>query len=266
MLMLRVTAGVCVVLLTACQNLENPASATTSRLVVHAVLNTKNYGEQSILVSRARTGVNPIVTRGIGDDEPVPGATVTITAPNGTTVVATDDPSCNCQPGVYRFDPFSFGASPDQVLYQGGAYTLHVRTPAGEEVSGTMTAPADTSSGIDFSTGIFVRARDTLRLSWRRLPGARSYEVVIGLPQAAQYRTFTDTSIAIPGTALTIEGDDVFPIGQVEVLVSAVDVNYYDYYRAQSDPFAGAPASHLTGAVGVFGAYVPMFGAQLQVR
>jgi hypothetical protein len=50
------------------------------------------------------------------------------------------------------------------------------------------------------------------------------------------------------------------------VTVSAVDVNYYDYYRAQSDPFAGAPPSHLTGAVGVFGAYVPMLGGQLQVR
>lgn len=264
MLMLRVTAGVCVVLLTACQSLESPASATTSRLVVHAVLNTKNYGYQFILLSRARTGVNPTVSGDIGDDEPVLGATVTITAPNGTAVVATEDPGCYC-PGVYRFDtldPFGFGAS----LYQGGTYTLHVRTPAGEEVSGTMTAPSDTSSGIYGSTRVFVRARDTLRLSWRRLPGARSYEVVIGIPRAAQYRTFADTSIAVPGTALTIEGDDVFPIGQIEVTVSAVDVNYYDYYRAQSDPFAGAPPSHLTGAVGVFGAYVPMLGGQLQVR
>jgi hypothetical protein len=266
MLMLRVTAGVCVVLLTACQSLESPASATTSRLVVHAVLNTKNYGYQFILLSRARTGVNPTVIGGIGDDEPVPGATVTITAPNGTAVVATDDPGCNCQPGVYRFNTFDFGASLYQVQYQGGTYTLHVRTPLGEEVSGTMTAPSDTSSGIYGSTRVFVRARDTLRLSWRRLPGARSYEVVIGIPRAAQYRTFADTSIAVPGTALTIEGDDVFPIGQVEVTVSAVDVNYYDYYRAQSDPFAGAPPSHLTGAVGVFGAYVPMLGGQLQVR
>jgi len=31
-----------------------------------------------------------------------------------------------------------------------------------------------------------------------------------------------------------------------------VDVNYYDYYRSQSDPFAGAAPSHLVGAVGVF--------------
>jgi hypothetical protein len=64
-----------------------------------------------------------------------------------------------------------------------------------------------------------------------------------------------------------VAGDPVFPRGRpVEVLVSAVDMNYYDYYRAQSDPFAGAAPSHLVGAIGVFGAVVPLLLTELQVQ
>jgi hypothetical protein len=43
-------------------------------------------------------------------------------------------------------------------------------------------------------------------------------------------------------------------------------MNYYDYYRAQSDPFAGAAPSHLVGAIGVFGAVVPLLLTELQVQ
>jgi hypothetical protein len=96
--------------------------------------------------------------------------------------------------------------------------------------------------------------------------GARSYELFIGAHGRILYRTFVDTAVVIPGAALTIEGDHVFPRTELDVLVTAVDVNYYDYYRAQSDPFAGAAPSHLTGAVGVFGSVVPILATQLQVR
>jgi hypothetical protein len=59
----------------------------------------------------------------------------------------------------------------------------------------------------------------------------------------------------------------VFPLGaRMEVWVIAVDVNYYDYYRAQSDPFAGAAPSHLSGAVGVFGSLAPIIFGQIDIR
>jgi hypothetical protein len=91
--------------------------------------------------------------------------------------------------------------------------------------------------------------------------------VIIRSLRTSEYRTFADTSITIPGTQLTVAGDPVFPRGRpVEVLVSAVDMNYYDYYRAQSDPFAGAAPSHLVGAIGVFGAVVPLLLTELQVQ
>ena len=71
----------------------------------------------------------------------------------------------------------------------------------------------------------------------------------------------------IPGTALTLTGDEILPAGaSVDVMVSAVDANYYDYYRSQSDPFAGAAPSHLTGATGVFGSLAPILVTELHVR
>jgi hypothetical protein len=168
-----------------------------------------------------------------------------------------------CIPGEYEIE--APGAIP--MVASGGTYSLHVRTPSGEEVSGTTTIPASGAFSVPAVT-VFFRLRDTLRLSWPRVPGARSYEVVIQSERSgAVYRTFTDTAVAIAGTALTIAGDEVFYAGDdVAVMVSAVDANYYDYYRAQSDPFAGVAPSHLIGAVGVFGSLVPILGAQLRVR
>jgi hypothetical protein len=49
-------------------------------------------------------------------------------------------------------------------------------------------------------------------------------------------------------------------------MVSAVDANYHEYMRIQSDPFAGAPPSRLIGAEGVFGAMVPMLIKSYDVR
>jgi hypothetical protein len=115
---------------------------------------------------------------------------------------------------------------------------------------------------------VFFRLRDTLRLSWPRVPGARSYELLLRSHRFGdEYRIFTDTTVLIPGTALTLTGDEILPAGaSVDVMVSAVDANYYDYYRSQSDPFAGAAPSHLTGAMGVFGSVAPILVTELQVR
>jgi hypothetical protein len=147
----------------------------------------------------------------------------------------------------------------------GGTYTLRIQTPAAEEVTGSTTMPGPVAITLD-TTRIFFRRRDTLRLSWPHVPGAASYEVIIRMP-FGEYRTFADTSFEMAGTALSIAGDEIFSAGQdAEVLVSAVDANYYDYYRSQSDPFAGAAPSHLSGAVGVFGSIAPIYATQLRIR
>jgi hypothetical protein len=231
------------------------------QLVVQSVMNTQTLRE-IVIVTRARTGVIATVSGGIGDDEPVLGANVMVMAPNGRTMIAAKhDPDCDCAPGMYTFYPSRNGVD----LSQGGTYTLHVRTASGEEVSGSTTIPTNTSPLLAATRRVFFRSRDTLRLSWPRIPGARSYQVTIGAATNT-YQVFTDTSITMAGTALTVGGEDIFPVGPVDALVNAVDVNYYEYYRAQSDPFAGAPPTNLVGAVGVFGSVVPMLIADLLVR
>jgi uncharacterized protein DUF4249 len=245
--------------LAACTNLEAPTDATQPQLVVHAVLDVNAPG-QIILISRARTGQS-VITGAISDDEPVSGAVVTITDPNGAVLTAQE---LNTSRGVYVVT--------GQVISPSARYTLFVRTPEGEQVSGTTAVPAVPPSVIAVPlapTDTFFRVRDTLRLLWPSIPGARNYEVLLRSSRSdVEYRTFTDTNaIALPGTTLTIGGKMAFPPrARVDVLVSAVDANYYDYYRAQSDPFAGAAPSHLTGAVGVFGSTGAVMLTSLRVR
>jgi hypothetical protein len=185
------------------------------------------------------------------------GADVAIISPNGVRMTASAAPT----PGEYDVQPSQYGVD----VSGGGTYSLHIRTPLGEEVNGTTTVPI-TPAMDSLPPHVFIRQRDTLRLAWPPVPGAQSYEIVVQSPDSPEYRKFTDTSIVLPGTTLTITGDDVFPYAPVNVMISAVDVNYYDYYRAQSDPFAGTPPRGLTGAYGVFGSIAPILLDQLEVR
>lgn len=245
----------------ACMNLEDPAPSSQPILVVHAVLDTWALS-RNVLVYRARTGARDTNAVIVAGDEPVAGALVTITPPNGSPIAAArlaDSSGACCVPGEYLFNS-------GLVLIPGGTYSLHVRTASGEEVSATTTIP-QAPQLMGLAVKDFLRLRDTLRLSWPRVPGARSYEVILSSRSLGLYRTFTDTTVVLPGTTLTLDGDMVFPAGdRVGVLISAVDANYYDYYRAQSDPFAGVAPSHLTGAVGVFGSIAPILVTALEVR
>lgn len=244
-----------VVLLSSCLDLEKVTAPNPPQLVVQGVLNFDD-SQQEVFVSLARTG-------NATHDQPVGGAKVSMTTPIGNTErsgLLVDSLGKCCVPGVYVFD------TPGQPLVAGGTYVLHVQAPSGDEVTGTTTIPV-APRPVAIPARVFFRDRDTLRLSWPHVVGARSYEVLVeGDSPFPQYRVFTDTSIAIPGMALTIYGDMVFNVGLVNVIVSAVDANYYEYYRAQSDPLAGAPPSKLTGAVGVFGSIAPIIYTGLNVR
>lgn len=243
-------------LLVACRNLEDPTSAMATRLVVHSILDPSS-GTTAVLLARARTGTVTTTAGTFSDDEPVAGAIVNIQEPNGTREAFQQSDA----PGIYIF---ARGAL--SLLVPGATYTLLIHTAQGEDITGSTTLPAPpTTLAVPVQT--FDRRRDTLRFTWPRIPGARSYELVIRSRRTERYRTFTDTSLVLPGTALTVNGDTIFPPGRLlDVLLTAVDINYYEYYRAQSDPFAGASPSHLMGAVGVFGSIVPIVAAQLQVR
>lgn len=256
-----------VLLAAACLNLESPAPTNQSQLVVQSVLDP-DASVDAILVYRARTGADSTSTISGSHDQPVTGAVVTVTGPDGkimSAVQAAPDSSFAFGPGGYGFNPFSFGTA----IRPGGTYTLHVRTPSGEEVSGTTTVPRRSGRvSISPTAPVFLRLRDTLRLTWVPAGDARSYELIIRPEDTAGgYRIFTGTSVAVPGAALTVAGDEVFPSGDnVDVVVSATDTNYYEYYRAQSDPLAGTAPSHLVGAVGVFGSVTAVLRFSVRVR
>jgi hypothetical protein len=173
---------------------------------------------------------------------------------------------------MYRFELSGIFLRP------GGTYVLKVSAripglvgpngePVFQEASGTTTIPQAELPGDVVQFNAFYRSRDTLRLEWPRVPGAKSYQVAIrseftshGATFAYETHTqFADTSVTIAGTARTLENNPVFRDGtSATVVVAAVDENYYEYYHPTVDPFAGAPPSRLTGALGFFGSVAPL--------
>jgi hypothetical protein len=239
----------------ACADPVDPTPSAPVQVVAHLVLDL-GAGDQFLLLERTERDQNGFIG--------VYQAQVSLGSPNGNTTMGTPEPA-DAGPAVYRLRP--------TLLLPRGTYLLRVTTPQGDVITGTTTVPDVAPVAGTTLMGQFRRATDTLRMEWRRVPGARSYQVSVSDGdrvdggQSFHYLVFADTSISIPGTLRSIDNDPVFPLGKrVRVVVAAVDDNYYTYYHAQVDPFAGAPPSRLTGALGVFGSVVPIISRQYDVR
>lgn len=223
---------------------ETPLQVTSTTIVVHAVLNALD-DEQVVLVQRTTDGI-PLLT------SPADSATVTITGPDGVAMTAVEAPD-SLFTRVYQV---SLSANHQQ-LVPGGTYHLRVQLTTGEDITGTTTIPDASPVLPPVAILPFNEATDTLRLGWPPVTGAASYEVRVQ-STAGVYALFTDTSVALPGTLQSLEGKAVFVAGlDNQVVVSAVDAAYYQYYRTSSDEFTGATVQgNLTGAQGVFGSLV----------
>lgn len=242
--------------LAACEQPTDPLALPPPRLVVHAVLDVGSpFQDVKVEILDGNFGHR---LAGLG------GAEVSITTPHGEVFVGS---AVDNSAEGFHYHIANLGAGTQTPLVPGGTYTLYVRTQLGEEVRGTTTVPQYPVATIREDVPSLDRQRDTVRLDWERVPLAARYEVVVqAIHQVGEfqsreltYRAFTDTSITIAGTTRTLENDEVFPLGAaVSILVSAVDDNYYSYYKLHVDPFAGGPPSRLTGAVGVFGAIAPV--------
>src|SRR5205085_8083478 len=125
-------------------------------------------------------------------------------------------------------------------LRPGARYELRVVTPEGDVVTGTTVIP----SAVPFVPGsrldAFNRDRDSLRLNWSDVPGARSFLLRAESP-FGPFLLFTDSN------TVTVHGDlrnyfaasleHVFIPGfRQRVSFAAVDTNYFDYYRTRNDP------------------------------
>lgn len=240
---------------------KSPMGPGSEVVTVHAVLNPAER-VQHISVTRSPDGA--------GFGQSVSGATVSLVTPDGVTLPATEvtiAPDYSYYPGV---PGPQYDIATDRVEV-GRAYRLRVVLPNGRVVEGEATPPATTPVAVA-SERRLDRNVDTLRLSWPRVPGARAYEVRVfpkrdSLPWYGEYVTYVDTSFTLAGAARS-RGTQIFMEGiRYDLVVSAVDANYYSYYAFESDQYTGtALPTSLRGGEGVFGALVPIVRMSITVE
>jgi hypothetical protein len=246
---------------TACVDQVN-FTPTAKELVVHAVLDATSR-DQYVVVQAANGALR--------DESPVAGAIVTITTPDGRRLTADevhDSTLFGVTAGMPRVTT-AYRISLDRAgvaLTPGGTYLLRVVVPDGREVTGATTIPNASPNSAAPTAMTLDRSRDTLRLDWARVNGASAYEVFVSSSRTRS-AVFTDTSVALLARAQNNDGASVFVAGANTVVVSAVDQNYYDYFRHASDPYTGTGViSHLSGGLGVFGSIVPIASRSVTVR
>ena len=84
---------------------------------------------------------------------------------------------------------------------------------------------------------------------------------------AGDFLAYVDTSVVIAGTVLRKDAPMFLPGARYDLIVSAVDDNYYNYFAHVSDPYTPtALPSSLRGGVGVFGAIVPILRQRIVVE
>jgi hypothetical protein len=257
------------VLLLACELEEVAIPRTETRVALHGVLSA-TATNQAMLIERTRTGAvasfdldDPVLSAPLAESN----ALVELTTPTGQVVQAVEDkdlPENKGQgSGIYRF-PIDGSA-----LVRGGTYRIRVQTSTG----GVLTAETIVPDGIAEAVATpatFDRSRDTIVVQWPVSQGARSYFVRIETPYGPR-SFFTDsTHIRLAGdlrntddTALPRVFIPGFP---QQVTVSAVDSNYYDWYRTHNARLTGSGTiNRIEGGIGVFGSLVRLRYLDLRV-
>jgi hypothetical protein len=244
---------------------------TQPSIVVHAVLNA-NAGTQVILVERTLTGAiplhdttynpnDPIVS---GGGIPVSGARVEIVDSTGLSWPAVEDIMLSTDgqgAGVYRVS---------LLIRLGMRYQLHVVTSQGEEVRAFTRVPFPEVASTGALSRTFNRDHDSVVVAWKRVAAARAYAVRVESP-FGPFFLFTDSlRFRLTGELRNLFAPDLqrvfIPGFRQDILVAAVDSNFFDYYRTNNDPFTGSGIiSRLSGALGVFGSMVTLNSGTLTV-
>jgi hypothetical protein len=254
----------------ACTFDEHAVAVQPPQIVVHAVLDPGTL-EQQILVERSLSGtVNIVESQRFDADDPInsgggipiAGAQVTISGPDGT-LTGVEQP-VEGRPPEYSSGRYivAFGlgnlATP---LRRGARYQLRVRTPEGGEVTGTTVVPDINPVGTGTRVDVFNRDRDSVRITWRNVAGARSYLLRVESPYGAFLQFIDSTNVTLKGDVRNYFASSLqrvfIPGFRQRVTVAAVDSNFFDYYRTRNDPFTGSGIiNNLSGGIGVFGAAV----------
>ena len=155
--------------------------------------------------------------------------------------------------GVYRVRSAGRAASPAR------RYRLRVQTPTAKSVTGIdARTAADVTIDGRADANVQPRSRHAERPMAAAAACSRAYAVRIESP-FGPFFLFTDsTRLRLSATARNLFASDLqhvfIPGFRQDVLVAAVDSNFYDYYRTNNDPFTGAASSAASTAESVYSA------------
>ena len=237
---------------------------TQSQLAMHSVLSA-SAPYQMVVLERTRNGSVGIIGPPIDlpdlvvSDEGIAekNASVRLTTPSGQTIFAIEEHIIRGDGkgrGLYRF------SIPGSALERGGVYQLMVTTTGGQVLTAETSVP-DGTAAMTAQQRVFDRATDTVMVEWPASPGARSYFVRVETPFGPR-SFFTDsTRVRLTGDLRNVDATalpHVFIPGFPQaVTVSAVDSNYYDWYRSHNNRLTGTGiVNRVTGGIGVFGSLV----------
>jgi hypothetical protein len=237
---------------------------TESRVAVHAVLSA-TASSQVVLLERTRNGSVFVVGPGFDLADPIVSdegiaesyAVVRLVTPYNDTLYAREDITLRGDgkgAGIYRFNIPGPGVFPNLT------YKLLVGTADGIQMSAVTTVPGGVPARIA-EARTFDRSRDTLVIEWPASTGARSYFVRIETPFGPR-SFFTDaTRIRLTGDLRNVDVDELprvfYPGFPQAVTVSAVDSNYYDWFRSHNNSLTGTGlVNRVENGLGVFGSLV----------
>jgi hypothetical protein len=246
---------------------------TASIIAMHGVLSA-SASTQVVLLERTRNGTVSLFEPHFDLGDPVvsdagvaeTGAIMRLTTPDGQTLLAREDNTVRDDQkgqGMYRF------ALPGSALERSGTFRLSVQTATGEVLTAETSVPAGAAAAAA-TQRLFDRAEDTLVLEWPAAPGARSYFVRIETPFGPR-SFFTDsTRVRLTGELRNIDAralPRVFIPGFPQAItVSAVDSNYYDWYRTHNNRLSGTGlVNRVEGGIGLFGSLVRLRFEELSV-
>ena len=266
---MRSSALVLAVFLLGCELEEVAIPRTETRVALHGVLSA-TATEQVMLIERTRTGLvasfdldDPVLSAPLAESN----ALVELTTPTGQVLQAVEDndlPENKGQgAGIYRF------ALDGAALVRGGTYRIRVQTSTGGVLNAETVVPEGTAEAV--ATPVtFDRSQDTIVVQWPASAGARSYFVRVETPYGPR-SFFTDsTHIRLAGDLRNTDDAALprvfIPGFPQQVTVSAVDSNYYDWYRTHNARLTGTGViNRIDGGIGVFGSLVRLRYLDLSV-
>jgi Domain of unknown function (DUF4249) len=263
----RGAAALCALAAVAGCDLETVSiPASTPSIVVQSVLNT-SASFQVVYLERTLTGAQPVKTGTFDAGNPIASAggvpidnaLVEITDSIGTLAVGAE-----AAPGVYVV------LLNGPTLTLGQRYKLHVHTTDGEDLTAYTRIPLPEVTSTGGLTRTLNRDHDTLNVSWGAALKTRAYAMRVESP-FGPFFLFTDSlHVRLTGDLRNLFASELqhvlVPGFHQDILVAAVDSNFFDYYRTNNDPFTGAGIiSRINGGLGLFGSLVTLTNGTLTV-